>query len=184
MVDVMGHLAMGLLWAIPAWFVWSRRVAVAFVALTGVAALLPDIDLFLDDLLPSMIHHHGVTHTIVFVVGMGVLVGALLATVLAKPIDRYLDGERFDRWSLFGFATAALVVGGLSHLFADMLSAPDISTPIEPLWPFVQGSWGLDLVWYNNPWWNVGLLTVAVLLHLGLAYVIQPAEHPYRLAEQ
>ncbi|WP_336023291.1 hypothetical protein [Halobellus salinisoli] len=31
MVDVMGHLAFGLLFALPAWFVWSGRTSVGFL---------------------------------------------------------------------------------------------------------------------------------------------------------
>jgi hypothetical protein len=72
----------------------------------------------------------------------------------------------------------------LKHVFADVLSAPDVSTPIEPLWPFVQGSWGLDLIWYQNPWWNVGLLAFAIAIHFGIAYVTVTADHPYRLARR
>jgi hypothetical protein len=62
-----------------------------------------------------------------------------------------------------------------------MLSAPDISTPIEPLWPVVDGSWGLDLIWYNDPLWNAGFLAVMVVAHGVLAYSAFTVDHPYRI---
>lgn len=173
MVDVSGHLAMGLLWATPAWFVWRerRRVTLAFLGIVLPAALLPDVDLPLQAAFPGAVHHHGATHTVVFVVLAGVAVGGL-AAALAGPLDRRFEGHRLDRGSpfTFAFAAAATVLGGLSHLFADVLSAPDVASPIEPFWPFVDGSPSIDVIWYNSPWWNVGLLIVAVVLHLGLAY--------------
>ncbi|SDN19996.1 hypothetical protein SAMN04487949_3641 [Halogranum gelatinilyticum] len=45
MVDVMGNLAFGLLFALPAWFVWNDRASVVFVAFAAVAALFLDINL-------------------------------------------------------------------------------------------------------------------------------------------
>ena len=181
MVDIMGHVAMGLLWAIPAWFVWSERVSLAFIGFAAVAALLPDIDLWLQRLFPGPFHHHGITHTVVFVVIASVLIGAIVAPALDGPIDRWLESERFDTGSLFVFATAAILVGGLSHLFADMLSAPDIASPIEPFWPFFDKPVSVDLIWYNSPWWNVGLLTAAVLIHLVIAYTSRTVDHSYRI---
>lgn len=177
----MGHIAMGLLWAVPAWFVWTERVSLAFIGFVAVAALLPDVDLWLSALFPDIVHHHGVTHTVVFVVLSSVLIGAIVAPALSGPIDNRLDGDRFDTGSLFAFVFAAVLVGGLSHLFADVLSAPDIAQTIEPFWPFFDKPWSIDLIWYNSPWWNVGLLTAAVLIHLVLAYTSDTVEHPYRI---
>lgn len=183
MVDVMGHLAMGLLWAIPAWFIWSRRASLAFISLAAVAALLPDIDLWITKVFPALVHHHGVTHTVVFVLGLGIAVGAVVAATLTGPIDRWLRNERFTTSSLFVFAAGGIVIGGLSHLFADMLSAPDIATPIEPFWPFFDKPWSVDVIWYNDPLWNVGLLTVAIFLHAAIAFLVDPVDHPYRMTE-
>lgn len=181
MVDIMGHVAMGLLFATPAWFVWTKRVSAVFVAITAVAALFPDVDLWFSRLFPGVVHHHGVFHTVVFVTIVSVVVGALVAATLVSQVDRLVGFDRFDRGSLFAFAGGALFLGGISHLFADSLSAPDIASPIEPFWPFFDKPWSVDLIWYNSPWWNVGLLTVAVLLNLGLAYLADPVEHRYRM---
>jgi len=49
-----------------------------------------------------------------------------------------------------------------------MLSAPDLADSIEPLWPIYQGSIGVDLVWYNNPVVNLGLLVAGVVVNVGL----------------
>ena len=181
MVDVMGHVAMGLVFAIPAWFVWTRRVSVVFIAVTAVAALFPDIDLWLSRLFPGVVHHHGVFHTVVFVALVSVVAGELVSTTLVRPIDRWVGFDRFDVGSLFTFAAGAVFLGGISHLFADSLSAPDIASSIEPFWPFFDKPWSLDLIWYNSPWWNVGLLIVAVLAHLVLAYLVDPLEHRFRM---
>lgn len=181
MVDIMGHVAMGLLWAIPAWFVWTKRTSLVFIGTVAVFALLPDIDLWLERIVPSMVHHHGVTHTVVFVAAISVIVGAIAAAVLTRPLDRWLGYERFDAGSMFAFTTGAVLLGGLSHLFADMLSAPDIATPIEPFWPIMDKPWSIDVIFYNSPWWNIGLLTVAVLLHSAIAYSVKPREHNYRI---
>jgi len=59
----------------------------------------------------------------------------------------------------------------VSHLVADMLSAPDISTPIEPFWPFFDKLWSVDLVWYNAMWINFGFLSAMIVVHLALAYL-------------
>ncbi|WP_227015060.1 hypothetical protein [Natronorubrum aibiense] len=45
MIDLMGHVAFGLLLTLPAWHFWNDRASVAFVVLAAVASLLPDIDL-------------------------------------------------------------------------------------------------------------------------------------------
>lgn len=110
------------------------------------AAPFPDVDLRLDALFPAVVHHHGVTHTVVFVGLSSVLVGAIVALALTGPIDRRLDGERFDTSSAFAFVCGAILLGGLSHLFADMLSAPDIADPIEPFWLVFDKSWSLDVI--------------------------------------
>jgi len=182
MVDISGHVAFGLLFAVTAWFYWDDRASVAFVGLAVVASLLPDIDLWLSELFSDAVHHHGVTHTIVFVVIASVVGGALLAGLLARPIDEWIDSERFDRGSLFVFATTAFLLGGLSHITADLLSSPDVSTPLEPLWPFYDEPTIVDVVWYNAWWINAGFLAVMVAVHVVLAYLTTPRDHRYRLS--
>ncbi|WP_415381256.1 metal-dependent hydrolase [Halosimplex sp. TS25] len=166
----MGHLAMGLLWALPAWWLlWDEHASALFVALAVLMAPFPDVDKYVAMAFPNAVHHHGVTHTVVFIAAISVVAGALVTAAFTDRIDGW-TAQRFDGRRTFLFATAAFAVGGLSHVFADMLSAPDISTPIEPLWPFVDGSWGIDVLYYDNPWWNVGFLSLMVVVHLVVAY--------------
>jgi len=177
----MGHIAFGLLFALPAWFVWDDRASVGFVALAVVASLVPDTDLLLSWLFPNSVHHHGVTHTVLFVTVISLVLGAVLTASLGSQIDDWIESEEFDRSSLFVFSTMGFLAGGLSHIVADVLSAPDISTPLEPFWPVYPHPLGIDLVWYNAAWINVGFLSVMVGTHIALAYLTTPVSHRYRL---
>ena len=181
MVDITGHVAFGLLFALPAWQFWTGRTSVAFVAIAAVSSLLPDVDLWLAVLFPEAVHHHGVTHTVVFVTCAALVGGVIVAGLFAERFDDWTGSEEFDRRRLFLFSFLGVLAGGLAHVFADMLSAPDISTPIEPLWPFVDGSWGIDLVWYNARWINVGFLAVMVVVHVAVAYLTTTAAQRRRL---
>ncbi|PSP76884.1 metal-dependent hydrolase [Halobacteriales archaeon QS_1_68_20] len=173
MVDVLGHFAFGLLWASPIWLVFDGRTAVAFVGVVLATAMLPDVDLVLRHVVPGL-QHHEVTHTVLFVVVVGVVAGRLVSPVVTPTLRRWWfeteesvpTGPRVRR-----FVTGGLVLGGLSHVFADMLSAPDISEPVEPMWPFFDKPISVDVIYYTSPWWNGGLLVVALALHLVLAYV-------------
>ena len=78
MVDVSGHIAIALLFASPAWFVWGRRGSLTFVGFCLVTAMLPDVDLFSSQVVPAM-QHHGVTHTVFFVSVASVGGGAVAA---------------------------------------------------------------------------------------------------------
>ncbi|WP_123538976.1 metal-dependent hydrolase [Halosimplex salinum] len=171
MVKLMGHVAMGLLFALPAWFRWDGRLPVAFAGFVLTTVMLPDVDLVLEVLFPA-VEHHGVTHTVVFVAGVALVVGSLAGVLLAPRVEQVWqtsDGVRVTRRTLTEFVTGGLLLGGLSHVFADMLSAPDIADPIEPLWPFVNQPISFDVIYYSSIWWNLGLLVLAVVLHLALA---------------
>ena len=138
--------------------------------------MIPDLDLWLVAVFPNAIHHHGVTHTVLFVLGTSAVGAALLTGAFSDRIDKWIATERVDPGQVFSLAFFALLAGGLSHVFADMLSAPDISTPIEPLWPLVNGSWGIDVVWYDAWWINFGFLAVMVVAHVVAAYAMTPPE--------
>jgi membrane-bound metal-dependent hydrolase YbcI (DUF457 family) len=172
MVKLMGHLGLALLWAAPAWIVWDNRVSLAFIGFTLVTSMLPDTDLVLQAFLP--VHHHGVTHTIVFVATVSLIAGALVEFGLKDRLERELlerKGYRTAPGGLFLFAAGGMFLGGMSHIFGDTLSAPDIAQPIEPYWPFFDKPYTIDVIWYSSPWWNVGLLAVAIALHAVLAYL-------------
>jgi membrane-bound metal-dependent hydrolase YbcI (DUF457 family) len=162
---------MALLWAAPAWLVWDARVSIAFTGFTLVTAMLPDTDLLLRIFVP--VHHHGVTHTIVFVTAVSLVAGAVVEYGVKDRVERGLlerRGYRAAPGGLFLFAAGGMFVGGMSHIFGDTLSAPDIAQPIEPFWPFFDKPYTIDVIWYSSPWWNIGLLAVAVALHAVLAY--------------
>lgn len=182
MVDITGHIAFGLFFSVFAWFVWERRASAAFVAFAVVASLLPDVDLWLQKLFPAEVHHHGVTHTVLFTVLVSIAGAAVLAVLFGKRIDEWIGGERFDRMSLFVFTTTAFVIGSLSHLLADMLSAPDIASPVQPFWPFFEKPWSVDVLYYDAGWINFGFIAVMIVVHLALAYATSPRNHRYRLA--
>ncbi|WP_231188243.1 metal-dependent hydrolase [Haladaptatus sp. DYF46] len=166
MADVAGHIAVGALFAIPAWFFWSRRPAIVFIGITIISALLPDSDLYLRKVFPT-IHHHGVTHTLLFTVLVSLIGGAIAAVVLPDYLNQKWFPERsLDRETVFVFCGSAFFLGSLSHIFADMLSAPDIASRLEPLWPLVNGQIvTLDVYYYNSPLVNFGLLAVTLVIH-------------------
>ncbi|KTG10133.1 hypothetical protein AUR64_11090 [Haloprofundus marisrubri] len=169
MVDVSGHLGLALIALSPAWFLVDRDSALLFVGLGLPFGMLPDIDLYLSKAIAT-VQHHGVTHTLLFVGIVSVVLAPLLGrTVVPWAANRGLlsrTADALDRPSVF--AGLAVFVGGAAHVFGDILSAPDISQPIEPLWPFVQGSVGIDVVYYNSNPVNFGLLAAGVLLNVVL----------------
>lgn len=180
MVDVMGHFAMALLWALPAWALWDGRVSLLFIGFAVATAMLPDVDLVLSMFLP--IQHHGITHTVLFVTLTSVVVGALVEYGLGSWLERQWLAERGyhpSSGALFIFVAGGLLLGGYSHLFADMLSAPDIAAPVEPFWPFFEKPWSVDLIWYNSRLWNAGLLVAGVLLHVLVAATGISYSHPW-----
>ena len=184
MVDVSGHLAMALLFAAPAWLLWGRRGALAFAGFSLVTAMLPDSDLVLKTFLP--VHHHGITHTILFVAVMSVLGGAVAARVLTERFNahRWIQSTAISRETVFVFATSGFLVGGLSHIFADLLSAPDIASPLSPLWPLYPKPIIIDVIYYDSPVWNFGLLAVALALHFVLyRHERYPLDTRYRIGE-
>ena len=185
MVDVTGHIGMALLFAAPAWIVWGRRGALGFTAFTLVTAMLPDTDLVLRHVLP--ITHHGVTHTILFVVLVSIISGGSAAKWLTARFNdhSWIESTDITGETVFVFATTGLIAGGISHLFADVLSAPDIAPPLSPFWPFYPAPVVVDVIYYDSPVWNFGLLAVAVALHLVLArYESYPLDHRFRAGVQ
>jgi len=138
MVDTLGHFGMALLWLSPSWMVIDReRTAATFIAVGTSFGMLPDVDLVFSAV--SGIHHHGVFHTVLFVTIAAVTLGPLLGWALKRVVGEtdWFSVRTESQAYLLG--VIAVWVPGLSHVFADMLSAPDTSTRIEPLWPLVDG---------------------------------------------
>ena len=180
MVDVLGHIAMGLLWGAPAWFLWESRVSLAFIGFVLLTVMLPDIDIYL-----PWVVHHGVTHTILFVAVSAVLGGTLLGVVTTPVLRRWWrrsEHEPVSRLSIYGFVVSGLFVGGSSHLFIDMLSAgAGGNPPLEPFWPVFAKPFSVDFIYYSSFRWNGGLLVVALLLHVVLfSLEVTPSTPSYR----
>lgn len=182
MPELLGHLAMGLLFAFPAWMLWDGRTAAGFIGFVMATSKLPDVDILLKELgLPF--HHHGVTHTLAFVLVFSVVVGAIGVVLFRPVIKRWCgltEGETVHTGTVYLFVTGGLVLGGVSHVFADML-ADDGYQKIEPFWPVVQETYSIHVAHFTSPWLNLWLLVVAATLHaLVVASGIFPLEHPFR----
>lgn len=183
MVDVSGHLAIALLFAAPAWFVWGRRASLAFTGFTLVMATLPDADLFFRHVLPT-VQHHGVTHTVFFVLIASVVGGVVAARTLTDVLNEHawVHSDSISRPTVFVFTTSAFFLGGAAHIFGDLLSAPDIAAPLEPLWPLYRETIIVDVIYYDSPIWNFGLLGLAIAVHVALdRWERYPIESPYRI---
>lgn len=166
MVDVLGHIGMALIWLAPAWVHFeSPKTAAVFVVTCAPFGMLPDVDLYLSNLFTT-VHHHGVFHTIVVVTLLSAVIGPLLGMLLDRLVET--SGEFVPNQSRIPATMWSLGVwiGSLSHLFADMLSAPDVAPPIEPLWPVYNGQLlHIDLVWFTSPRATWGLFAVGILLN-------------------
>lgn len=182
MVTLLGHVAMGLLFALPAWILWDGRTSVAFVAFVLASSPLPDLDLHLGDLgLP--VEHHGVLHTVVFVVGVAAIAGLVVVAVFRPMLQRWwrLSEREFVRkGTLYLFVAGGFALGGLSHLFADVIAA-DPRQLIRPLWPFVDEPIAVEIAYFESPWLNGALLIAAVVLHVIVAgYSAFPLDNRFR----
>ncbi|HVR71073.1 MAG TPA: metal-dependent hydrolase [Vicinamibacteria bacterium] len=150
-----------------------------FMAAGVLAANLPDVDLLYVGITPPplgyLLHHRGHTHTLVGLLGQGVLMAALGG--LVPPLRRQLAlaGARF--WGLMAVALA-------SHLALDAGN----SYGVHPFHPFDSRWYYGDAVFILEPWlwvlvgvplaWNAGgrvagaaLATLLTLLPVAMAVV-------------
>ncbi|WP_312907780.1 metal-dependent hydrolase [Natronosalvus caseinilyticus] len=170
MVEPIGHGAMALLFAVPAWILWGRRPALTFAALTQVTALLPDVDLLFDSYFSHpQLQHHGLTHTVPFVLVVGLVFGAVAARTLTGALNahRLIRSDSIAPETTFVFATSAFWAGGLSHIFVDLLSSAPHAA-MEPFWPVYSGEIVINVVAYDSTPVNVGLVVVALVTHVAL----------------
>lgn len=182
MVDVAGHIGMALLWLVVVWFfVPDRRTAAMFVLVGLPFGLLPDVDLYLRRVV-STVHHHGVVHTVLFVSLVGIIAGTVLARTLVPWLTNtgYVSADALDDASSLTIGVALL--SGYSHLFADVLSAPDVSQPIEPFWPLYTQPVSIDVFYYTGFWATWGLLALGLLVQGVAVYTVgrKPSRHSSR----
>lgn len=162
MVDIVGHLGMALLWLSVGWIASDRRAALGFVALGLPFGLLPDADRWLSGAFAG-VKHHGVVHTVLFVSVTAVVAGAVLARWVVPRLEAQFV-PAIGIGNRYVYAIGAAWVGGLAHLSADILSAPDVADAIEPFWPLSPRPLGIDVVYYNDPVVNWGLFVGGVVL--------------------
>ena len=173
MVDVLGHFGMALVWLSPCWLlVDDRRTIVTLLAVGVWFGMLPDVDLLVSAVDGLGVHHHGVFHTVLFVALAAATAGPLLGLAMRRAFGgtRWLSDRATARAIPLG--VVVVLVTGLSHLFADVLSAPDASTRIEPLWPLVDGPLvAVDVLYYKSFWATIGLFVAGLTFNVALWYL-------------
>ncbi|MFD1512692.1 metal-dependent hydrolase [Halomarina rubra] len=173
MVDVLGHLGMALIWLSPCWlFIDDQRTAVTVLAVGFWFGMLPDTDLVLSSIDALGVHHHGVVHTVLFVVLAAATVGPLLGLAMRRLFGdtKWLSSEAAARAVPLG--VVVVFVTGLSHLFADTLSAPDKSTRLEVLWPLVEGPVVyVDVLYYKSFWATIALFVGGLAFNAAFWYL-------------
>jgi membrane-bound metal-dependent hydrolase YbcI (DUF457 family) len=153
---------MALLFAAPAWLAFSRgKTSLAFVALAASTGMFPDVDLLL--MRYFFVEHHGLTHGFFFLVPAALVLGGVVAG--AYLLVR--DGTRPGPATVYAFAVAALFTGMLAHLFADVLTSPDIAPPVKPLWPVLKARLVLDAAFVKSNLWNIGTLALGIVVQAG-----------------
>ncbi len=100
---------------------------------TGIAGLLPDIDVFMNFMYPFS--HRGITHTL----GFGI--GAALMTA-------YLSRDRLKGISV--------VTGWISHLLLDSLT----SSGVPWFFPFGKPL-AFPVTSANDPYWNLSIISIS-----------------------
>lgn len=159
-----GHIGLALLFAAPAWLVFEGfRAGLAFSALAALTGMFPDLDIYVMRYL--FVEHHGVMHSLVFLVPAALVLGG----VITGGYLAVRDGDRPAAAAVFGFVTVALFVGMLSHMVGDILTSPDIAPPIKPLYPLVETRFVLDAAFVKSNLWNLGPLALGLLAQGALA---------------
>lgn len=155
---------MALLFAAPAWFVFhGLRTNLGFTALAVSTAMFPDGDLLL--MRYVFIEHHGLTHSLLFIVPAALVLGGIVTAIYLAVRDSSVYSTR----QVYAFATVALLVGMLAHVFADILTTPDIAPPIKPLYPILETRLVLDVAFVKSKLWNLGTLGLGIVVQGGLA---------------
>ncbi|WP_440006697.1 metal-dependent hydrolase [Halomicrococcus sp. SG-WS-1] len=158
-----GHYGVALLVSAPAAFVLGRRAGTVFSAFVLLTAVLPDVDKHVPG-----VRHHGVTHTLLFGVASGVVVG-LLATGLLVTYVRFAGPVRSSRLTArnaFEWAAAGAFLGVLSHVTADVLVVLPGTQPVSPFWPLFERKITVETIPLGAPARNLALLVVGLGVHV------------------
>lgn len=158
-----GHLGLALLFAAPAWLVFGQlKAGAAFSALAATTAMFPDIDLVAMRVL--FIEHHGISHSLVFLIPAALVLGGVVTAGYLAIRDRTGRPTKSSRsvTALYAFATLALFTGMLAHLAGDVLTSPDVAPPIKPLMPITDSALYLDAAFVKSNLWNLGTLALGI----------------------
>lgn len=160
-----GHIGIGLLLAAPVWLLLSGDDVLTFVRYVGLAAMLPDLDVYVPG-----VPHHGITHTLFFVAVVAAL-GGLAAVASARfTARRWMARTAQPSGRIYAIAAGGLLLGGASHVFLDLFSSSYEGFPMAVFWPLVDRTFAFDLVYYTDPVVNYGLVGTALAVHALAAY--------------
>ncbi|ESP87437.1 membrane-bound metal-dependent hydrolase [Candidatus Halobonum tyrrellensis G22] len=156
---------MALLFAAPVWFALDDLKAnLAFTALAASTGMLPDGDIVL--MRYFFIEHHGLTHSLVFIVPTALVLGAIVAGIYLAVRDDH--AYQASGRQVYGFVALGLFTGMLAHVFADLLTTPDIAPPLEPMYPLLRTPMLLDVAFVKSNLWNLGTLAVGITVQAAL----------------
>ena len=165
-----GHIGGALLASAPFVRILGPRRSLWFAAFAVFGGRLPDIDTTLP------IPHHGVTHTIVFVVASGLVLGIVVAAIVEwyPPAVVATDALSLSSQNVFVLTAGGLFVGGLSHIALDILSVATVANPkpLHPLWPLRTHRVGLELIPVRAKYTNFGLLAMGTIVFTAVYLVI------------
>ena len=129
-MDFFTHLMIGFL--ISSWS--GGSFSNQYVVLGTLMAILPDFDIFLYPLWKRMpiTRHHGITHTVIFVIAASVTLFAAYGAFTGIADPKLL---------------MVILLGGFSHIFCDFIT----NWGVTPFYPFEKGYSKLDLEMSINP---------------------------------
>ena len=158
----LGHYGLALILAAPVAYVLGRRAGTVFAMFVLVTALLPDLDLVIPGL-----EHHGLTHTVAFVVLTPPVIGVLVTVIYGLYRSTRGDARHpiLDVPRVLVWATLGSFLGLASHLLADLLLVVPV-TPISPLAPFDDRVVVFDVFRVGNVWRNLSLFALGLALNI------------------
>jgi len=126
----------------------ENQNALIIIVLSAGLSALPDIDMELRKQV-EFIHHRGVTHSILFAIMSGLIIGGL-----------FFYTHRTLIWAGMGFLSAFL--GVVSHLIGDSFTYH----AFKPLWPFSDREVSLGFCRASDKSVNEGLMTVGGIVFI------------------
>jgi membrane-bound metal-dependent hydrolase YbcI (DUF457 family) len=138
------------------------KTGLAFSGLAALTAMFPDTDLYVMQYV--FIEHHGLMHSLVFLIPAALLLGV----VVAGGYLAVRDDDHPPATAVYAFVTVALFTGMLAHMIGDVLTSPDVAPPIKPLYPVVKSQFVLDAAFVKSNLWNLGVFALGVVVQTGL----------------